>query len=234
MASRNTISIRYYLWADDGPWRLASRLHQDLIARKVALPQHAGTKQKILEVFARWITRDTFSLKGRGSICPFDADGFLEPSGAEELVGLMVDRLHGPRVAALFFIVPAIGMLTVLGTLSSTWAPLAVGLIGLGLGAEVDLSAFLLSRYIGLRSFGEVYGYLFGIFMVGASAGPFVMGVVFDRAGSYTPCLLAFVALLFAAALLVLMLGPYAFPPAGNAGGSPLGASPNSASASPQ
>jgi hypothetical protein len=92
MAAPNTISIRYYLWADDGPWRLPVRLHQDLIARKVALPQYAGTKQKILEVFALWITQNTFSLKGRGGIFTFDADGFVERDPAEELVGWVVER----------------------------------------------------------------------------------------------------------------------------------------------
>ena len=92
MAARSAISIRYYLWADDGPWRLPVQLHQDLIDRKVALPQYAGTKQKIMEVFARWITRDTFSLKGRGGICTFDADGFMERDRAEELMGWVVKR----------------------------------------------------------------------------------------------------------------------------------------------
>jgi hypothetical protein len=92
MAARNAITIRYYLWADDGPWRLPVRLHQDLIARKVALPQYASTKQKILEVFVRWITRDTYSLKARGGICTFDADGFMERDRAEELVGWVVER----------------------------------------------------------------------------------------------------------------------------------------------
>jgi hypothetical protein len=92
MAARSAISIRYYLWTNDGPWRLPVRLHQDLVARKVALPQYAGTKQKILEVLARWITRDTLSLKGRGSICSFDADGFWERVPAEELVGFFVER----------------------------------------------------------------------------------------------------------------------------------------------
>jgi hypothetical protein len=28
MAARSAISIRYYLWADDGPWRITHRLHQ--------------------------------------------------------------------------------------------------------------------------------------------------------------------------------------------------------------
>jgi hypothetical protein len=92
MAARSAITIRYYLWADDGPWRLPVRLHQDLIAKKVALPQYAGTKQKILEVFARWITSEAFSLKGRGGICTFDADGFMEHNRAEELVGWVVER----------------------------------------------------------------------------------------------------------------------------------------------
>lgn len=100
MAAPNTISIRYYLWADDGPWRLPVRLHQDLIARKVALPQYAGTKQKILEVFARWITRDTFSLKGRGSICTFDTDGFMEQDRAEELMGWVVKRAQQKLVGS--------------------------------------------------------------------------------------------------------------------------------------
>jgi hypothetical protein len=92
MAARSAITIRYYLWADDGPWRLPVQLHQDLFDRKVALPQYAGTKQKILEVFARWITSDTYSLKGRGSIDTFDADGFMERDRAEELVGWVVER----------------------------------------------------------------------------------------------------------------------------------------------
>ena len=65
--------------------------------RKMALPQYAGTKQKILEVFARWITRDTFSLKGRGSFCTFDADGFWERDRAEELVGWVVERAQQKR-----------------------------------------------------------------------------------------------------------------------------------------
>ena len=92
MAARSAISIRYYLWVDDGPWRLPVQLHQDLFDRKVALPQYAGTKQKILEVFARWITSDAFSLKGRGGICTFDADGFMERDRAEELMGWVVKR----------------------------------------------------------------------------------------------------------------------------------------------
>jgi len=92
MAQKQKLLVRYYLWADDGPWRLPDGLRQDLVERKVALPQYAGTKQKILEVLALFITRDTFSLKGRGNICAFDANGFMERDRAEDLMGWVVKR----------------------------------------------------------------------------------------------------------------------------------------------
>jgi len=85
-------------------------------------------------------------------------------------------------------------------------------LVGVGLGAEVDLIAFLLSRYLGMRSFGEIYGYLFAIFMLGSGLGPFVMGVSFDRRGSYNLILECFGFALVAASILILRLGPYVYP----------------------
>jgi cyanate permease len=91
-------------------------------------------------------------------------------------------------------------------------------LVGAGLGAEVDLIAFLLSRYLGIRSFGEIYGYLFAIFMLGAGLGPFVMGVSFDQTGSYKLILVCFGFVLAIASILMLRLGPYAYPVSHRAG----------------
>ena len=81
MAARSAISIRYYLWAYDGPWRLTVQLHQDLIARKVALPQYAGTKQKILEVFARLSQAAGWNTVAELQIL------FLRPSDPGQLIG---------------------------------------------------------------------------------------------------------------------------------------------------
>ena len=67
LAQKQQLLVRYYLWAADGPWRLFNQLHQDLMDRKVALPQFAGTKQKVLEVFARRIGVETYSLRGQGT-----------------------------------------------------------------------------------------------------------------------------------------------------------------------
>ena len=109
MAAPSAISIRYYLWADDGPWRLPVRLHQDLIARKLALPQYAGTKQKILEVFARRVTRDTYSLKGRGNVLSFDEEGYLDLSAYIEATSMVAEGAEPKRVARnVFDVQPAL------------------------------------------------------------------------------------------------------------------------------
>ena len=105
LAQKQQLLVRYYLWATDGPWRLPSRLHYDLMDRKVALPQYAGTKQKVLEVFARRIGVNTYSLQGRGTIFTFDENGYLKRIPAEEVMGIIVERarqkLRGGNVVSI-------------------------------------------------------------------------------------------------------------------------------------
>jgi MFS family permease len=122
------------------------------------------------------------------------------------LCGLLLDRFFGPHVAIAFVILPAVGVLMLWGSAAPALMTLGAMLVGLGMGAEVDLIGYLQSRYFGLRSFGQIYGYLFALFTVGTGLGPFVMGVVYDASGSYRPALLAFVAVLACAAWLVLQL----------------------------
>jgi len=128
------------------------------------------------------------------------------------LAGYLLDRVFAPYVTAAFFLAPLIGIAVLL--VASEPQPAAIGtlLVGIGLGAEVDLIAFLLSRYLGMRSFGEIYGYFFAIFMLGAGLGPFAMGVSFDRTGSYKLMLVCFGLALAPASLMMLRLGPYAYP----------------------
>jgi hypothetical protein len=82
------------------------------------------------------------------------------------------------------------------------------------MGAEVDMMAYLASRYFGLRSFATVYGYAFAAFMVAGALGTFMMGALFDHFHSYSAGLgVAAIATTLAVALLPL-LGPYRFGPA--------------------
>lgn len=96
--------------------------------------------------------------------------------------GWLVDRIFAGRVAAVLFSGLAIGMaLLAYGRLGYA----ASVLIGLALGAEVDIMPYLISRYFGFLAFGEIYGFTFSAFTLGMAIGPVVMGYGFDLAGGY-------------------------------------------------
>ena len=89
---------------------------------------------------------------------------------------------------------------------SSFQATVAIILIGVGTGSESDLLALLVSRYYGPRAFGQIYGSIFAAFMVGSAAGPYLVGALFDRFGSYGVALAwTAAALVLAAALLAVL-----------------------------
>jgi MFS family permease len=91
---------------------------------------------------------------------------------------------------------------------------IAAFLLGLGMGAEVDMLAYLASRYFGLRSFATIYGYVFAAFMVAGALGPLMMGALFDHFHSYSAGLGAAAIGSLGAVALLALLGPYRFGPA--------------------
>jgi MFS family permease len=124
--------------------------------------------------------------------------------------GYLLDRLFGPRLAAAVFAAAALGIvLLLLG--APPVAFVGAFLVGLGLGAEVDVIAYLTSRYFGLRAFGKVYSSLFACFALAAALGPLIMGAGFDRTGSYGSVLIAFFVGNLLAAFLLTRLGPYRY-----------------------
>lgn len=154
-------------------------------------------------------------LTDRG-VAPRQAAGVISVIGIALLVGrllagYLLDRVFAPYVAMAFTVLPFVGVVLLLVAVTIPTAVVAVLLVGPGLGAEVDLIAFLLSRYLGMRAFGEVYGYLFALFLLGNGIGPVLLGTSFQYTGSYTPALAACAAGLVLASGLVLRLGPYRF-----------------------
>jgi len=127
------------------------------------------------------------------------------------LAGYLVDRFFAGYVATALFLAPIAGF-AFLASAAGAWPAIGVTLVGLGLGTEIDLIAFLVSRYLGQRSFGEIYGYCFMVFGFGSSCGRFVGGYVYDLAGSYNPALIGAAVALVVAVILVNRLGPYVYP----------------------
>jgi MFS family permease len=127
------------------------------------------------------------------------------------LAGYMLDRYFAPYVALFFFIVPLLGIGLIAFTDQSAFAMVATVMVGLGLGAEVDLIGFMLSRYFGNKSFGALYGYFFAAFMLASGLGPFIMGMSFKYLNSYFPVLIGLMVVLVISSALMFKLGEYAY-----------------------
>lgn len=127
------------------------------------------------------------------------------------LIGALQDRVDSPRVGLIVYASALLSfvMLQAAGD-HLLWG--AAIFLGLGFGAEVSLGAYWVSRYWGLRSYGEIYGSLYCGASAAAAIGPFVMGVAYDLAGAYRPALTAFQAAMVVCIVLTLKLKPYTFP----------------------
>jgi MFS family permease len=105
-------------------------------------------------------------------------------------IGLLLDRLSAPLVAGVLIALSAAGCLLLgLAHLPEWLVPFSVVTIGLAAAAEVDLLAYLTSRFLGMRAYGRIYGSQLSIFYLGAASGPLVAGLAYDRFHSYLPIL---------------------------------------------
>jgi MFS family permease len=120
--------------------------------------------------------------------------------------GWMLDRFFAPRVAAAFFATATAGVLILLMPTTQTTALVAAALIGFSMGAEADAMPYLVSRYFGLRSFTELFGYTFSAYAVAGALGPGLMGVGFDRFGDYRTTMAGLAVAIAAGTLLLFRL----------------------------
>jgi len=152
-------------------------------------------------------------LKDRG-MTPANAAFAASLLGAAGMIGrlgtgYLLDLLPAERAPTLAFTVVAAGIFLLFGGATGTGSYIAAMLIGFGYGSESATIPYLVSRYFGLRSFGEIYSYLFITVPLGGALGPVLMGVGFDRLGSYQLALLICGVATMVAALMMLRLGSY-------------------------
>ena len=139
----------------------------------------------------------TLSVLGAASLC-----GRL-------ITGMLLDRFFGPRVS-FFLLVGVAGGISILASARHPVAALsAAALIGLGLGAEADITPYLLTRYFGLRSFSTLYGFTWTAYAIAGAIGPVVMGRAFDLTGSYEKFLLILACATLLSSILMLTMPRY-------------------------
>ncbi len=122
--------------------------------------------------------------------------------------GLLLDRFPGHVVGALAFLLPILTALLLLfaGDNPASQA-VAAAALGLTVGSEVDVIAYLAARHFGLKNFGALYGALVMALSLGTAFGPLAAGAVHDHFNSYEPFLMLAIVLMCASAVALLSLG---------------------------
>ncbi|HEY1304281.1 MAG TPA: MFS transporter [Vicinamibacterales bacterium] len=129
------------------------------------------------------------------------------------ITGWLIDRFFAPRVSIVLLSTAAIGAFALATAHSFAAGALASLLIGFGMGAEADVTPYLLSRYFGLRSFAMLYGFTWTAYAMAGAIGPILMGRVFDATGSYEELLVILAAGTLVVALLMLLMPRYEHAP---------------------
>lgn len=133
----------------------------------------------------------------------FSAGTFIGRLGG----GWLLDRID-PRLAAfLLTLLPALGFVILLTTAGMTWAiMLAVLIIGIQQGAEIDIFAYFVGRRFELAHYSAIYGMMVGLGWIGNVGGLVGMGKSHDWFGSYAPGQMAAIGCLAVSSILLLMV----------------------------
>ena len=125
------------------------------------------------------------------------------------VVGWLLDRFFGPRVAFAVNLISAVGIFVLAGASRFPAGCLAAALIGIGVGGEAAITPYLLTRYFGLRSFSTLYGLTWTFYAGAGAIGPVILGRAFDLTGSYAALLSMLATALGLAATANLLLPRY-------------------------
>jgi MFS family permease len=125
------------------------------------------------------------------------------------VVGWLLDRFFGPRVALVINVITALGIFLLARAGSFPAGCLAAALIGVGAGGEAAITPYLLTRYFGLRAFSTLYGLTWTFYAAAGAIGPVLLGRAFDATGSYSSLLIVLAAALGIAAATNLLLPRY-------------------------
>jgi predicted MFS family arabinose efflux permease len=141
---------------------------------------------------------------------PMLIDGHFDPLVAGHLAGLVgisvlvgrivtgvaLDRIKFPGLAAGIMAMSAAGFILV-GLASGRASVLAAPLVGLSLGAELDLVAFAAGAYFSAAWLELSLGVLYAIFLCGLGLSPIIYAQIYERGGAYSPAFLLAGFLLF-------------------------------------
>jgi len=128
--------------------------------------------------------------------------------------GWLFDRLDARAIASLCLALPAVPLLllglTPEGHVVSIGVAMGcVALLGFAAGAELTVTAYLTTRYVGLRAFAQNYAIIASIMAFSSGVGPLIAGLIYDGTGSYVLLLFGGIPAALLAGACIATLGPY-------------------------
>ncbi|WP_169816207.1 MFS transporter [Nocardia miyunensis] len=129
--------------------------------------------------------------------------------------GVALDRTRTPRAGVLFFACVPVGIAILLTAHGNRWQlMLAMCLLGVVVGAEATVGAYLVSRYFGLRAFAQVQGLTMGIGSLSIGIAPIVLQWAREHSSNYSGALVGALVIGIAVVAVALSLPRYAYPAA--------------------
>ncbi|MGC3980050.1 MAG: MFS transporter [Steroidobacteraceae bacterium] len=125
--------------------------------------------------------------------------------------GYLLDKVQTPKIVLPYFTAALCGVAILHSTTSASMLVPGAILLGLGQGSEMQLAAYLTSRFFGLKAYGAIYGSFYAAGNIGIATGIMTMGIAHDMAGGYAPMKYVFIGCLVMVLILLGSLGAYVY-----------------------
>ncbi len=128
-------------------------------------------------------------------------------------MGVLLDRYPANLLGGMVCTLPAMScaLLLMQGD-DPVFQAIAAALLGLTVGGEIDIIAYLTTRQFGLKRYGAIYGSMTAAMNVGTATGGLTAGAIYDWQGSYDTFLVITIAAMLTSslALVTIRKSPFA------------------------
>jgi MFS family permease len=124
--------------------------------------------------------------------------------------GLLANRFPGQLIAAAMVVLPVVSCgLLMVSNPSVVMCLIAISLVGVSSGAQLQLLVYLTTRHFGMRAFGTIFGFISCSLTFASGVGPILASRIYDTTGDYRLLLIAGIPLSIVASLVMLWVGDY-------------------------
>jgi MFS family permease len=183
-------------WRDPGLWRIAVStfvlmvLTIGLLIHQIPILVEAGVSREHAALLA-----------GMGGLAGI---------AGKLVTGALIDRFRANWVGGITLGITALAFgFLIDGVRTPAFIVVAMLINGYSAGTKLQICTYLTSRYGGLRNFGTIFGFMGSLVSLGSALGPLLAGIIYDRAGGYTPFLIAGTIGCALCGLLILTLPRY-------------------------